>query len=175
MCGITAACSGGTDREDGSFTFETPGTYTITVTPTDAEEFTGEDIILTYTLLPAEDGTLNLNDGVSGIYTYGDRIDGSVTVTDADGVPVDEAEYELTYHYYSNVGTEDDGNYDPEATLGEAGLYVVTATGLPVDEAAGVAGTYEGATGTFVFLIKQRDLSEMDITVDDAEYTGEAV
>ena len=171
----TAACSGGTNHGDGSFTFETPGTYTITVTPTDAAEFTGKDIILTYTLLPAEDGTLNLNDGESGIYTYGDRIDGSVTVTDADGVLVDEAEYKLTYHYYPNVGTEDDGNYDPEATLGEAGLYVVTATGLPADDMTGATGIYNGAAGTFVFLIKQRDLSEMNITVNDAEYTGEAV
>ena len=176
----TVACSGGVEPDAGGvMTFTQVGPYTITVTPVDAGDFTGEPLVLTYTLLPAKaEGGLLLNDGESGIYTYGDDIDGTILVETQDGAEIDPKEYELTYDYYPNEGREVmDGEYAPDV-LQDAGLYVVTATGKAAEETEdGATGRYEGRTGTFVFLIKQRDLSdpEMTIQVDDPEYTGSEV
>ena len=91
----TVACSGGVEPDAGGvMTFTQVGPYTITVTPVDAGDFTGEPLVLTYTLLPAKaEGGLLLNDGESGIYTYGDDIDGTILVETQDGAEIDPKEF----------------------------------------------------------------------------------
>lgn len=144
-------------------TFNQVGTYTIEVTVT-GNHATNAPIQLTYALLPVEKGELVLeaDNKTSIVATYGDTVDGDITVTDANGKPMTEStDYSLTYTYTPFEGTAQDSKpYDSNVMSGTpaAGMYVVTATGQ---------GGYVNSVGTFTFLILQRDLSKATLAVED--------
>ena len=146
-------------------TFNQVGTYTIEVTVT-GNHATNAPIKLTYALLPVEEGELVLeaDNETSVVATYGDTVDGDITVTDANGKPMTEStDYSLTYTYTPFEGTAQDSKpYDSNVMSGTpaAGMYVVTATGQ---------GGYVNSVGTFTFLILQRDLADAILDVDDAD------
>lgn len=145
-------------------TFNQVGTYTIEVTVTGNHE-TNAPIQLTYALLPVEEGKLVLkaDNETSVVETYGDTVNGTITVTDVNGTPMTEnTDYTLAYTYTPFEGTAQGSKpYDPSVMSGTpaAGMYVVTATGQ---------GGYANSVGTFTFLILQRDLSEANLTVEDS-------
>lgn len=145
-------------------TFNQVGTYTIEVTVT-GNHATNAPIKLTYALLPVEEGTLVLeaDNETSVVETYGDTVNGAITVTDANGTSMTEnIDYSLTYTYTPFEGAAQDSKpYDSNVMSGTpaAGMYVVTATGQ---------GGYVNSVGTFTFLILQRDLAEADLTVEDS-------
>lgn len=143
-----------------TLTFTKPAIYDITLTLTG--DHRGE-FHLSYTLLPLsnEDGglTLTVDDETQKVFTYGDRIpeeEATITVT-ADGNNVTD-QCTLTYEYTGFDQTTASGDYS-SSVLENAGVYTVTAT--PKDGSA-ITGT-----GTFTFLILQRDLVEADLTVED--------
>lgn len=146
-------------------TFNQVGTYTIEVTVTGNHE-TNAPIKLTYALLPVEEGELVLkaDNETSVVETYGDTVNGTITVTDASGTPMREnTDYTLTYTYTPFEGAAQDSKpYDPSVMSGTpaAGMYVVTATGQ---------GGYANSVGTFTFLILQRDLSKAILDVNDTD------
>ena len=146
-------------------TFNQVGTYTIEVTVT-GNHATNAPIQLTYALLPVEKGELVLeaDNKTSIVATYGDTVDGAITVTDANGTPMTEnTDYTLTYTYTPFEGTAQGSKpYDPSVMSGTpaAGMYVVTATGR---------GGYANSVGTFTFLILQRDLADAILDVDDTD------
>ena len=140
--------------------FTTPGIYDITLTLTGDHQ---GKFRLSYTLLPLsnDDGglTLTVDDETQKVFTYGDEIDQSdatITVM-ADGNNVTD-QCTLTYEYTGFDQTTASGDYS-SSVLKNAGVYTVTAT--PTDGSA-ITGT-----GTFTFLILQRDLVEADLTVED--------
>lgn len=145
-------------------TFNQVGTYTIEVTVT-GNHATNAPIQLTYALLPVEEGELVLkaDNETSVVATYGNAVNGTITVTDANGTPMTEStDYTLAYTYTPFEGTAQGSKpYDPSVMSGTpaAGMYVVTATGQ---------GGYANSVGTFTFLILQRDLSEANLTVEDS-------
>lgn len=149
---------------DQTVTFNQVGTYTIEVTVM-GNHATNAPIQLTYALLPVEEGELVLkaDNETSIVATYGDTVDGAITVTDANGTSMTEnIDYSLTYTYTPFEGTAQGSKpYDPSVMSGTpaAGMYVVTATGR---------GGYANSVGTFTFLILQRDLAEADLTVEDS-------
>lgn len=146
-------------------TFNQVGTYTIEVTVT-GNHATNAPIKLTYALLPVEKGELVLeaDNETSIVATYGDTVDGAITVTDANDTSMTEnIDYSLTYTYTPFEGTAQDSKpYDSNVMSGTpaAGMYVVTATGQ---------GGYVNSVGTFTFLILQRDLADAILDVDDAD------
>lgn len=147
---------------DQTVTFNQVGTYTIEVTVTGNHE-TNAPIQLTYALLPVEKGKLVLeaDNETSIVATYGEPVNGDITVTDANGKPMTEStDYSLTYTYTPFEGNGTSGDYTSSVMEGTpaAGMYVVTATGQ---------GGYVNSTGTFTFLILQRDLVEADLMVED--------
>lgn len=148
---------------DQTVTFNQVGTYTIEVTVT-GNHATNAPIQLTYALLPVEEGELVLeaDNETSIVATYGEPVNGDITVTDASDTPMTEStDYTLTYTYTPFEGTAQGSKpYDPSVMSGTpaAGMYVVTATGQ---------GGYANSVGTFTFLILQRDLVEADLTVED--------
>ena len=150
---------------DQTVTFNQVGTYTIEVTVT-GNHATNAPIQLTYALLPVEKGELVLeaDNETSIVATYGDTVDGAITVTDASDTPMTEStDYTLTYTYTPFEGTAQDSKpYDSNVMSGTpaAGMYVVTATGQ---------GGYVNSVGTFTFLILQRDLADAILDVDDAD------
>lgn len=144
-----------------TLTFTKPAIYDITLTLTG--DHRGE-FRLSYTLLPLsnDDGglTLTVDDETQKVFTYGDEIDQSdatITVM-ADGNNVTD-QCTLTYEYTGFDQTTASGDYS-SSVLENAGVYTVTAT--PKDGSA-ITGT-----GTFTFLILQRDLSEANLTVEDS-------
>lgn len=145
-------------------TFNQVGTYTIEVTVM-GNHATNAPIQLTYALLPVEKGELVLeaDNETSVVATYGEPVNGDITVTDANGTSMTEnIDYSLTYTYTPFEGTAQGSKpYDPSVMSGTpaAGMYVVTATGR---------GGYANSVGTFTFLILQRDLAEADLTVEDS-------
>lgn len=148
-------------------TFNQVGTYTIEVEVT-GNHATNAPIKLTYALLPVEEGELVLkaDNETSIVATYGDTVDGAITVTDASDTPMTEStDYTLTYTYTPFEGTAQGSKpYDPSVMSGTpaAGMYVVTATGR---------GGYANSVGTFTFLILQRDLADATLGVDDEGLT----
>ena len=145
-------------------TFNQVGTYTIEVEVT-GNHATNAPIQLTYALLPVEEGELVLeaDNETSIVATYGEPVNGDITVTDASDTPMTEnIDYSLTYTYTPFEGTAQGSKpYDPSVMSGTpaAGMYVVTATGQ---------GGYVNSVGTFTFLILQRDLAEADLMVEDS-------
>lgn len=144
-------------------TFNQVGTYTIEVEVTGNHE-TNAPIKLTYALLPVEKGELVLkaDNETSVVATYGNAVNGAITVTDASGTPMREnTDYTLTYTYTPFEGNGTNGTYTSSVMVGTpaAGMYVVTATGQ---------GGYANSVGTFTFLILQRDLSEANLMVEDS-------
>lgn len=144
-----------------TLTFTKPAIYDIILTLTG--DHRGE-FRLSYTLLPLsnDDGglTLTVDDETQKVFTYGDEIDQSdatITVM-ADGNNVTD-QCTLTYEYTGFDQTTASGDYS-SSVLENAGVYTVTAT--PKDGSA-ITGT-----GTFTFLILQRDLSEANLTVEDS-------
>lgn len=146
----------------GTLTFTKPAIYDITLTLTGDHQ--GE-FHLSYTLLPLsnEDGglTLTVDDETQKVFTYGDEIDSSgaaITVTADGNIVTDQCT--LTYEYTGFDQTTVSGDYSP-SVLKNAGVYTVTAT--PKDGSA-ITGT-----GTFTFLILQRDLSKAILDVNDTD------
>ena len=140
-----------------TLTFTQPGVYDITLKLTGDHEGTFH---FTYTLLPMSGGdgglTLTVGDEPQKVYTYGDTdIDGVIQVKAGDTDVT--ALCDLTYVYtpFDGTGTTEPKDYTPDV-LKAAGVYTVTAT----PNNASVTGT-----GTFVFLIQQRNLSEADLAV----------
>ena len=140
-----------------TLTFTQPGVYDITLKLTGDHEGTFH---FTYTLLPMSGGdgglTLTVGDDPQKVYTYGDTdIDGVIQVKAGDTDVT--ALCDLTYVYtpFDGTGTTEPKDYTPDV-LKAAGVYTVTAT----PNNASVTGT-----GTFVFLIQQRNLSEADLAV----------
>ena len=150
---------------DQTVTFNQVGTYTIEVTVTGNHE-TNAPIQLTYALLPVEKGKLVLkaDNETSVVETYGDTVNGTITVTDVNGTPMTEnTDYTLAYTYTPFEGTAQGSKpYDPSVMSGTpaAGMYVVTATGQ---------GGYANSVGTFTFLILQRDLAKATLAVNDTD------
>lgn len=150
---------------DQTVTFNQVGTYTIEVTVM-GNHATNAPIQLTYALLPVEEGELVLkaDNETSIVATYGEPVNGDITVTDANGTSMTEnIDYSLTYTYTPFEGTAQDSKpYDSNVMSGTpaAGMYVVTATGR---------GGYANSVGTFTFLILQRDLADAILDVDDAD------
>ena len=150
-------------------TFYQVGTYTIHV------EVTGDyegQFDLSYALLPVEEGQLSMTADGQGtvILTYGDTLSEearTLTVTNAQGdLLTAGTDYELTYVYTPFVGDTQSGSYTSDLLSGTpaAGVYEITAVGLD---------SYEGSTGYFVFLVQQRNLSQVTFTVDGTyTYSG---
>lgn len=156
-------------------TFHEVGQYTlhVTVDGNHSGRFT-----LHYTLLPAanQDGLHLSVDGqpTPSISTYGEKCNGAIVVQSGNANLPDSA-YTLTYSYQPFTG---DGGvpagtpYDAEAVFGEnipaAGLYVVTAKAV---EGSGYTGS-----GTFVFLVQQKNLDDgMLGSMVGQTYTGSAI
>ena len=156
-------------------TFHEVGQYTlhVTVDGNHSGRFT-----LHYTLLPAanQDGLHLSVDGQPTplISTYGEKCNGAIVVQSGNAKLPDSA-YTLTYSYQPFAG---DGGvpagtpYDAEAVFGEnipaAGLYVVTAKAV---EGSGYTGS-----GTFVFLVQQKNLDDGMIgSMVEQTYTGSAI
>lgn len=146
-----------------TITFNQVGTYTIEVT-VKGNHATEDPIELSYALLPADDGELKLEaeNESNVVKTYGEEVDGSITVKNANGDPLTVGtDYTLAYTYTPFVGNGTSGDYTSSVMEGipKAGMYVVTATGQ---------GGYANSVGTFTFLILQRDLAEADLMVEDS-------
>lgn len=143
-----------------TLTFTKPAIYDITL------KLTGDhrgEFHLSYTLLPLsnEDGglTLTVDDETQKVFTYGDQIleeEATITVTADGNIVTDQCT--LTYEYTGFDQTTVSGDYSP-SVLKNAGVYTVTATPT---EGSAITGT-----GTFTFLILQRDLVEADLRVED--------
>lgn len=147
---------------DQTVTFNQVGTYTIEVEVT-GNHATNAPIQLTYALLPVEEGELVLkaDNETSIVATYGEPVNGDITVTDANGTSMTEnIDYSLTYTYTPFEGNGTNGTYTSSVMedTPAAGMYVVTATGQ---------GGYANSVGTFTFLILQRDLAKADLMVED--------
>lgn len=133
-------------------TFNQVGTYTIEVTVT-GNHATNAPIQLTYALLPVEKGELVLeaDNKTSIVATYGDTVDGAITVTDANGTPMTEnTDYTLTYTYTPFEGTAQGSKpYDPSVMSGTpaAGMYVVTATGRGATQTAWAPSPSSSSSG----------------------------
>ena len=145
-----------------TLTFTKPAIYDITLTLTGDHQ--GE-FRLSYTLLPLsnDDGglTLTVDDETQKVFTYGDQIleeEATIKVT-ANSTDVTD-QCTLTYEYTGFDQTIESGDYS-SSVLKNAGVYTVTAT--PKDGSA-ITGT-----GTFTFLILQRDLADAILDVDDAD------
>ena len=179
--GISVADSTGADAgakatvSGQTVTFHEVGQYTlhVTVDGNHSGRFT-----LHYTLLPAanQDGLYLSVDGqpTPSISTYGEKCNGAIVVQSGNAKLPDSA-YTLTYSYQPFAG---DGGvpagtpYDAEAVFGEnipaAGLYVVTAKAV---EGSGYTGS-----GTFVFLVQQKNLDDgMMGSMVGQTYTGSAI
>ena len=145
-----------------TLTFTKPAIYDITLTLTG--DHRGE-FHLSYTLLPLsnEDGglTLTVDDETQKVFTYGDEIDPSdatIKVTANNTDVTDQCTLTYVYTPFEGTPTTTASPYTAEV-LENAGVYTVTAT--PKDGSA-ITGT-----GTFTFLILQRDLVEADLRVED--------
>lgn len=163
--GVSISVSGAEDDVsivDQTITFLEPGVYEIEV------EVTGShsgDFTLYYTLLPQSGGDFEIAGLKDTIVTYDGEDHAFEPEVFFEGTPLTEADYALTYSYTPFSGSEVEDTYDPASTeMTEAGLYVVTVTGV---------GNYVG-TGTVVLLIAQRDLadSEVDADIPNATYDG---
>ena len=148
----------------GTLTFTKPAIYDITLTLTG--DHRGE-FHLSYTLLPLsnEDGglTLTVDDETQKVFTYGDEIDSSaaaITVTADGNIVTDQCTLTYVYTPFEGTPTTTASPYTAEV-LKNAGVYTVTAT--PKD------GSTITGTGTFTFLILQRDLADAILDVDDAD------
>lgn len=143
-------------------TFTKPAIYDITLTLTGDHQ--GE-FRLSYTLLPLsnDDGglTLTVDDETQKVFTYGDQIleeEATIKVT-ANSTDVTD-QCTLTYEYTGFDQTTASGDYS-SSVLKNAGVYTVTAT--PKDGSA-ITGT-----GTFTFLILQRDLAKATLAVNNTD------
>ena len=176
MTDSTGADAGAKATVSGQIvTFHEVGQYTlhVTVDGNHSGRFT-----LHYTLLPAanQDGLHLSVDGqpTPSISTYGEKCNGAIVVQSGNAKLPDSA-YTLTYSYQPFAG--DSGvpagtPYDAEAVFGEnipaAGLYVVTAKAV---EGSGYTGS-----GTFVFLVQQKNLEDgMMGSMVEQTYTGSAI
>ena len=168
-----------------TITFTAHGVYTITVTAGD-ERHEKQEFTLCYMLMPRTSAgglSVTLADGLPQVITYGDRfvtsgsIADSIEVKDSNGTPLDTDDYNLTCVYYDNNPDNDNqGSPAVAVDLDEldgvpaAGMYVVTAT-------ATRTGSYDpDLSGTFTFLVLQRNLSDsaIDWTVSDSGLTYNA-
>ena len=147
----------------GTLTFTKPAIYDITLTLTGDHQ--GE-FRLSYTLLPLsnDDGglTLTVDDETQKVFTYGGEIDPSdatIKVTANNTDVTDQCTLTYVYTPFEGTPTTTASPYTAEV-LENAGVYTVTAT--PTDGSA-ITGT-----GTFTFLILQRDLSEANLMVEDS-------
>lgn len=146
-----------------TLTFTKPAIYDITL------KLTGDhqgEFHLSYTLLPLsnEDGglTLTVDDETQKVFTYGGEIDPSdatIKVTANNTDVTDQCTLTYVYTPFEGTPTTTASPYTAEV-LENAGVYTVTAT--PTDGSA-ITGT-----GTFTFLILQRDLSEANLMVEDS-------
>lgn len=147
-----------------TLTFTKPAIYDITL------KLTGDhrgEFHLSYTLLPLsnEDGglTLTVDDETQKVFTYGGEIDPSdatIKVTANNTDVTDQCTLTYVYTPFEGTPTTTASPYTAEV-LKNAGVYTVTAT--PTDGSA-ITGT-----GTFTFLILQRDLADAILDVDDAD------
>ena len=155
----------------GEITFRTPGTYSITV------EVSGNhsgEFDLSYALLPmqSENGFELSAGSTSGaqVITYGESVTDLITV-EINDQPLSEVngDYTLSYVYTPFVG-DPAGSQDYNNELAgkpAAGVYEITATG---------GAAYHGVTGSFVCLVQQRDIADIDdenVTISSVgEYDG---
>ena len=155
----------GNTIEDGAagsgdtLTFTKVGVYDITLKLTGDHAGTFH---LTYVLLPLSGSdaglTMTVGDEPQKVYTYGDaNIDGNITVK-AGEIDVTE-QCDLTYVYTAFDGTTSTSAPYTSNVLVNAGVYTVTA--VPKADSS-----FTG-TGTFVFFIQQRNLSEATLEVED--------
>lgn len=145
-------------------TFGSVGTHTIIVTG--KGNYTNSQTELSFYLLSKTDvdgGLRLIADGANEtkIYTYGDAVNGNIQVYKPDTEDeylTENVDYTLSYQYYDNLGNVSEVTaYTPDVLNQGAGMYVVTAQ---------AQGSYQG-TGTFVFLIQKRDLTDAVVSVDD--------
>lgn len=161
--GVSISVSGADYAVSGqTITFLEPGVYEIDVEVTGSHSGT---FTLYYTLLPQSGGDFEITGLEDTIVTYDGEDHAFVPEVSYEGTSLSEADYALTYSYTPFSGSEVEDIYDPASTeMTEAGLYVVTVTGV---------GSY-GGTGTVVLLIAQRDLADsaVDADIPDATYDG---
>ena len=163
--GNTITAHGASGSGD-TLTFTKAGIYDITLTVSGSHVGTFH---FTYTLLPLSnsDGglTLTVDDEAQNVFTYGDvDISGEIKVmAGSDDVT---ANCDLSYVYTGFDGKTAQGQYTDDV-LDNAGVYTVTATPKTGSSVIG--------TGSFVFLIKQRDLAEANMDVADSSlvYNGQ--
>ncbi len=173
---VSPSASIGADGK--TITFTTPGVYTITVEAGDSQHET-HTFTLRYMLMPKSSvGGLSvaLTGGLPQVIAYGDRfvesgnsIADRIEVSDSNDTTLGTDDYDLTCVYYDNLGS-DAVTVDLDGLNGvpAAGMYVVTATGT---------GSYNpDLSGTFTFLVLQRNLSDsaIDWIVDDSGLTYDA-
>ena len=144
---------------DQTLTFLKAGVYTIQVAVEGAHQgaFT-----LNYTLLPQNmiSDDFEIAGLANNIVTYDGANHAFTPEVSAEGNALTaNTDYTLSYSYTPFAGGDiDNADYDPANTeMTEAGLYVVTVTGID---------NYEG-TGTIALLIAQRDLTD-GVTADFA-------
>lgn len=156
-------------------TFTKLGTYKlqVEVKGTHSGTFT-----LLYALLPAAsaDGlTLTVdNQSTPAVSTYGDKVNGSITVKSGT-TELTAEQYDLTYSYQpfaGNGAVNAETPYEANTVFGEnipaAGLYVVTAT---AKDSSGYTGS-----GSFVFLVQQKNLDEAMLSgIAEQTYNGSAI
>ena len=159
------------DNATGEITFRTPGTYSITV------EVSGNHsgkFDLSYALLPmqSENGFELSAGSTSGaqVITYGESVTDPITV-EINDQPLSEenGDYTLSYVYTPFVG-DPAGSPDYNNELADkpaAGVYEITATG---------GAAHPGVTGSFVCLVQQSDIADIDdenVTISSVgEYDG---
>ena len=105
--------------------------------------------------------TLNVNNKENAVtITYGD----SITFTDGNGIAIGT---DITIHY--QMGETTDAVYDTATTQLNVGTYTFWAV------RSGDANHDEATSNKVVVIIKQRNISSLDITVADQTYSGAAV
>lgn len=166
MTGAAIADHGASGSGD-TLTFTKAGIYDITLTVSGSHVGTFH---FTYTLLPLSnsDGglTLTVDDEAQKVFTYGD-VDISSEIKVMAGSDDVTANCDLSYVYTGFDGKTAQDQYTDDV-LDNAGVYTVTATPKTGSSVIG--------TGSFVFLIKQRDLAEaiMDVADSGLVYDGQA-
>ena len=105
--------------------------------------------------------TLKVNNEENAVtITYGD----SITFTDGNGIAIGT---DITIHY--QMGETTDAVYDTATTQLNVGTYTFWAV------RSGDANHDEATSNKVVVIIKQRNISSLDITVADQTYSGAAV
>lgn len=153
--------SSGCTVEGLELSFSVSGVYKITVEVDDGSH--AGTMTLYYALMPkTSDGgfRMTLDGSSTKVVTFGQRliaedsgIAEQITVTDGEDSLTYGQDYILSCTWYDYHGNQKSVEFSALTGIPQAGMYVVTAKGI---------GQYSG-TGTFTFLVLQKNLSDGDI------------